>query len=175
MIESEKISLRCWKPDDIPLLAAIRNDIKIQSQLLSRPRGSTDEQVIHWLKKQTTQNGCILLIIALRDNDQAIGYIQVANIDSTDRRGELGITLHSTYQGKGYGSIAIKLMSEFVRKTWNFNKLMLKVRTDNEYAIKSYKKCGFISVGTFHKHTFLDGQWLDIDLMELIFSNENSS
>lgn len=53
------------------------------------------------------------------------------------------IGVHQTLQGKGYGSM---LLQEFERisKSRGFNKMMLTVKSDNEQAIKSYLRNGWV-------------------------------
>jgi len=167
MIQGKRIILRNWSQPDLQEIVGLRNDIELQSQLLARVRGSTDEQVLHWLKDRSTGTDTHLLIIADKEHDHAIGYIQITRIDYTDRRGEVGICLGKAHQGCGLGTEALSLAIEHFRTIWNFRKLTLSVRSDNARAIKCYQKLGFVQVGVFLKHIFMNGEWQDITVMEL--------
>jgi diamine N-acetyltransferase len=166
MLEGVNIVLRPWAEKDIAELTQLRNDVKLQAQLLARPRGSNQEQVKEWLQAFAQDSQSIFLIIADK-SDAIAGFIQVKNIDALNRRAEIGIGLTSGKTGKGLGSEAIGLLGSYLKEAWNLRKIILQVRSDNLVAIGAYKKCGFEACGAFHEHVFIEGQWQDVTLMEL--------
>jgi diamine N-acetyltransferase len=166
MLEGANIVLRPWVDKDLTVLTQLRNDVKLQGQLLARPRGSTQEQVRDWLQGFAQDSQSIFLVITDK-SDGVAGFIQVKNIDALNRRAEIGIGLTSGKTGKGLGSEAVSLLGCYVKEAWNLHKLILQVRSDNMIAIAAYKKCGFETCGGFREHVFIEGKWQDVTIMEL--------
>lgn len=167
MIEGSHIRLRQWRDEDLPSLTAWRNDVALQTQLMARPRGSDVAKVRSWLESRTSSADRLFLIAATLKTDEAIGYLQFENLNLVDRHGELGICLAPSRQNKGYGTEAILLVAGYMHATWGLRKISLRVLADNQRAIKSYAKCGFVECGRMRKHFLVDGQWKDVLLMEL--------
>lgn len=86
-------------------------------------------------------------------------------------RAEIGISVAKAYWGRGIGSA---LMAELVSfaKTRGIRQLNLEVRSDNERAIRLYKKFGFQKLVTFPAFFSMDGQDVDFDLMNLNLTDD---
>ncbi len=167
MIEGRTVCLRAWREGDLPTLLALRNDVPLQAQLLARARGSDMAQVRHWLQERSAGQESLLWIVADKGTDEALGYVQVAGIDAIDRRGDLGICLAPTAQGRGRGRETIAALLPWLRDTRDLRKLSLRVRADNAAAIRCYERLGFEACGTLREHVFIDEAWQDVVLMDL--------
>lgn len=166
MIEGASIRLRTWQDGDIPTLLAIRNDVSLQAQLLSRARGSSEQDVIDWLKRHNKSTDSILLVIANKANNEPLGFIQAEDFNTIDRNTSFGICLIDKARGQGRCTEAINLMSDYLRNIWGARKIMISVRSDNESARRCYRKSGFNECGLLQSHTFIDGNWQDVILLE---------
>jgi len=166
MIEGTDVRLRPWRNEDLAMLTELRNDILVQAQLLARPRGNRPEEVLCWLQSQNEQMNRLFFIIASRENDQVVGFIQITDLDHIDGHANLGICLISQARGRGIGSQAIALVIDYLRDHWRLRKLYLRVRADNTAAIRCYEKVGFERCGLLRQHCFHEGRWLDVVLME---------
>ncbi len=166
MIEGEGIRLRTWQEKDLPTLTLLRNDVALQAQLLARPRGSGIEQVRNWLADRDSHADRLFFIIADRETDVSLGFVQINDLALIDQRAELGICLAREAQGRGAGGESLRLVCAYLRDTWGLRKISLKVRADNEMAIRCYRRAGFEPCGLLRQHLFIDGKWQDIMLME---------
>jgi RimJ/RimL family protein N-acetyltransferase len=171
MIEGDGIRLRTWREHDLPVLMLIRNDVALQGQLLARVRGSNIEQVRDWLVNRDSQPDKLLFIIADQEKDATLGFMQVNDIELTDKRAELGVCLIHEVQGRGVGRKSLRLICTYLRDTWGLRKISLKVRVDNEIAISCYRRVGFNSCGLLRQHVFINGDWQDVMLMELFLDS----
>lgn len=163
MIDGSLIRLRVWREDDLQILSEMRNDIYLQAQLLSRVRGSNADQVLAWLQDRADR---LFFVIADANSDAAIGYLQISNLNTLDRHGDLGICLAGWARGRGLGTEAVDLVSDYLRNTWGLSKINLRVRADNIAAQRCYEKSGFKRCGLLRNHICLEQQWLDVVLME---------
>jgi len=167
LIESAQLRLRAWREDDIATLHLLRNDVALQAQLLARVRGSDAAQVRQWLQLRSSAPDSLLWVIAAREGDIALGYVQVTGLDAIDRRAELGICLAPASQGRGHGRAAIAALLPYLRRTWGLRKLSLRVRADNAPALRCYASLGFQPCGRLREHVFIDDAWHDLVLMEV--------
>ena len=69
------------------------------------------------------------------------------------------------WQGKGVGTALMQAAVDLADKWLNLARLELDVFTDNERAIKLYKKFGFLVEGTRIGYAFRDGQYVDTLMM----------
>jgi RimJ/RimL family protein N-acetyltransferase len=166
MIEGHQLRLRPWSETDLPTLTALRNDVATQAQLLARARGNDPIQVRDWLHARTAHSDRIFYVIALRDTNHCVGFLQVVDFDPVDRRAEFGICLLSETRRRGFGGEALELAMAHLVQHWNLRKLSLRVRGDNAVARGCYRKLGFEECGRLHSHVYLDGAWQDVVLME---------
>jgi diamine N-acetyltransferase len=173
MIGGDIVCLRPWRESDINFLGELRNDVAIQSQLLSRVRGSSRVQIHDWIQKFSSSNDRLFFVIARCQDNEPVGFVQVTEIDYIDRRGELGICIGRQYQGRRYGTEAVSLISTYLAKHWNYRKLYLRVRSDNFRAYHLYQASGFRECGRLISHVFIEGHWHDVALMELLFEGNN--
>lgn len=172
MIEGAAIRLRAWKESDLGTMTALRNDVALQAQLLARVRGTEESDVRRWLQERSSGADSLLLVVADRVGDAALGFLQIWGIEPVDRRAELGICLVRQAQGKGFGSESLALVFPYLRDIWGLRKLSLRVRADNSGAIRCYEKVGFEQCGQLRQHVFIDGAWRDLVLMDLFLDKE---
>lgn len=174
MIEGSRIRLRDWSEADLSALTAWRNDVALQGQLLARVRGSSVDQVREWARERSRGSSSLLRVIALRDGDRAIGYVQLVGIDDLDLCGDLGICLEPGRQRAGFGREAITLLMTNVVQLRPLRKIELRVRADNDRAIRCYEAVGFLRCGVLHAHARVDGGYADVLLMERFLAEPQS-
>ncbi len=81
--------------------------------------------------------------------------------------GEFGMSVRKEYWGLGIGSAMLDTLLEWSRETGIIFKINLRVRTDNQRAIKLYERKGFVREGTICKEIRLDGKYYDHHWMGL--------
>lgn len=96
--------------------------------------------------------------------DEVVGQIGLHTSPNKPRRrhvGQIGIAVRDDWQGKGVGTALLQAAIELADKWLNLSRLELEVYTDNEPAVRLYKKFGFEIEGTALQHAFRDGQFVD--------------
>ncbi len=84
-------------------------------------------------------------------------------------RGELGLSVLKGYWNRGIGSLLLKEIIAFAKKSARADIVSLVVRSDNLPAIHLYKKFGFEKVGTFKGYLKINNEYVDSDIMQLVF------
>ncbi len=77
----------------------------------------------------------------------------------------IGMAVRDDWQGKGVGTALMQAAVDLADKWLNLSRLELEVYTDNEPAIRLYKKFGFQIEGTAVRADFRDGEFADIYMM----------
>jgi putative acetyltransferase len=100
--------------------------------------------------------------------DEVIGQLGLHTFPHHPRRrhvGQIGMAVRDDWQGKGAGSALIQAAIDLADQWLNLSRIELEVYTDNEPAIRLYKKSGFVIEGTHPKFAFRDGQFVDVYAM----------
>ncbi len=75
------------------------------------------------------------------------------------------MAVRDDWQGKGVGTALLQAAIDLADKWLNLTRLELEVFTDNEPAIRLYKKSGFTIEGTLVGFAYRDGQYVDTYMM----------
>ncbi len=81
--------------------------------------------------------------------------------------GEIGATVLKKYWGLGIGSVLVGTLIEWAKSSWTIKKLNLRVRPDNDRAIRLYERFGFVREGLITREYFIDGKFYDSIFMGL--------
>lgn len=81
--------------------------------------------------------------------------------------GEFGMAVRKQYWGLGIGSLMLDALIDWARASRIVKKINLRVRTDNQRAIRLYKRKGFVIEGTISREIFLGGKYFDHHWMGL--------
>ena len=127
MIYSGNTTLRAPLDSDVSFFATLRNDLDMQSMLMSRARGNTEEQVSEWLRTRSTQPDAVFFVIASKSDDKPIGFVQLTNIDNISQCGELGICLCTEQQGQNHATNTLTGFETYLLITLNITKIVLTV------------------------------------------------
>ena len=81
--------------------------------------------------------------------------------------GEFGMSVSKAYWGQGVGSSLLDALLEWAKATGTVKKINLRVRADNDRAVKLYERKGFVREGTLTNEMCVDGQYFDLYAMGL--------
>ncbi|WP_226674833.1 GNAT family N-acetyltransferase [Mesobacillus jeotgali] len=98
----------------------------------------------------------------MTEKGKHIGWVDFKNIDKLNKHAELGIAIgDKSYWRKGYGLSAMNEMLIWGFRQLELNKIWLRVEIDNEKAIKSYKKMGYVEEGLLRQDRLRNGEFVD--------------
>ncbi|TCL58282.1 RimJ/RimL family protein N-acetyltransferase [Hydrogenispora ethanolica] len=85
----------------------------------------------------------------------------------TRHAGEFGITVLKQHWGKGIGTQLLNYLIAWAKQGRIIRKINLKVRSDNQRAIRLYQKAGFVASGTNTREFCIAGKFYDSVAMGL--------
>lgn len=86
--------------------------------------------------------------------------------------GEFSFYMDKSARGKGIGQTLLQALIDEAERL-GYWKLLSRVFPFNHASLNACKKQGFREVGTYEKHAKLDGEWLDVVIIErMIRSNQ---
>lgn len=170
MLTGKHVVLRAWIPEDLPALQALRNDVPLQRQLMAQPKGSSLEQVRAWLTTRGQTADAVFFVIADRASNQALGYVQLLDMDAFHGSGRLGICVGPQAQGRGCGGETLSLLADYVREVFGLRKIVLEVLASNDGAIRLYLRHGYREVGRWQQHFRQGNDYVDVVIMEKLLT-----
>ena len=108
-------------------------------------------------------------------NSEVVGHIYLGAFPHKPRRrhaGQIGMAVRDDWQGKGAGSALMQATVDLADKWLNLSRLELEVYTDNEPAVRLYKKFGFSVEGTLRRYALRTGRFVDAYMMARLRQDE---
>ena len=148
-LKGEHIYLRALEPEDIEFIHEIENDENIWEISNTRTPYSKFliKQYLDHAHKDIYEVKQLRLVISSYDNE-ALGLIDVFDFDFDNRRAGIGILIRDEDQrGKGIGSEALKLLTEYCFTHLHLHQLYCNISEDNKASLKLFSNQGFDIVG----------------------------
>lgn len=169
VIQGEKVTLRPINYTDTHNIVSWRNSTAVRNNFIFREK-FTDEMHINWMKNKV-ETGEVIQYIIEDMNKKPIGSVYYRDIDTTNECAEYGIFIgDDSARGMGYGTEAAELFVEFGFSNLQLHRVYLRVLSDNNPAISSYKKAGFRIEGYVQDMVKIEGKFIDIIFMSRINS-----
>jgi len=116
-----------------------------------------------WKKRLSeAPEGSINLVVCA--GDEIVGQLGLFTFPNWPRRrhaGQIGMAVRDDWQGRGAGAALMQAAVDLADNWLNLIRLELEVYTDNEPAIRLYKKFGFMIEGTLLQFAYRNGEFVD--------------
>jgi putative acetyltransferase len=159
MPEQNTISIRRAEPADTEAVRQIYAGPKAIWGTLQLPCPSSEV----WRKWLTEPNEGIFNLVASVEHE-VVGQLTLYTFPNLPRRrhvGQIGMAMRDDWHGKGVGTTWLRAALELADQWLNLRRLELDVYTDNEPAIRLYKKFGFVVEGMLVRFAYRAGQYVD--------------
>jgi len=120
-----------------------------------------------WRKRMEAPPDGIIRLAAWVENEMA-GQLNIHTFPNTPRRrhvGQIGMSVRDDFQGQGIGTALMQAAVDMVDNWLNLQRLELEVYTDNDPALRLYKKFGFTIEGTLIRYAYRAGEYVDVYAM----------
>jgi len=171
MIESKRVTLRGFEVSDSSEMLSYWNK-KEFLDFSGRTSPSTREELVIWIQetwKEREKENSFTFGIIYNEKSLLIGFIKIRVLNHISRRGKLSIGIFNpSYRDMGLGTESLKLITDYSFSTLNLLSLELNVFNNNPRAITCYSKIGFEKVGLRRKADYVNGEFLDDLIMDLL-------
>ncbi|MDF2532327.1 MAG: acetyltransferase [Clostridia bacterium] len=163
MYTGQKVRLRAYRKEDIPLRLSYINDAEIASHLTDDiPFPITQYEEERWFEAISSNSDIYKFAIETKDDQLFIGGCSINDVDWKNSVATIGIFIgNRDYWRNGYGSDAMNILVSFIFNQMNINKVRLTCYSFNQRALKSFEKYGFVVEGVLRKEIFKDGCYYD--------------
>lgn len=153
-----ELVIRAVEPDDYQAVCDIYAQPRACYGTLQLPFPSA--QV--WRERLAGQDPSRRVLVACVDG-VPVGNIGLFIEPNLRRRhaAHIGMGVHDAYAGRGIGHALMSAALDLADNWLNLTRVELTVYTDNERAIRLYRRCGFEVEGTFRHYAFRDGEMVD--------------
>ncbi len=147
-ITGEKVALGPLRRDLVPLYTRWVNDWRVTRTLDIGLFPRTVESEQDWFEGASRARSSIHFTLYERSTIRPIGTASLVDIDTAQRTADFGILIGETdCWGQGYATETAGLILEYGFRALGLHNIMLRVHSDNEPAIRAYRRAGFQPIG----------------------------
>jgi RimJ/RimL family protein N-acetyltransferase len=164
------LTIREAEPNDAKELLSFLNIIGGESDFLTLGKGEftlTMQEEKDFLESCRLANNQIYLLGIIQGQIIGTLHLEASHRARVRHSGEIGMSILKTYWGLGIGGHLLDVLIDWAKQTGVIRKINLRVRTDNDRAIRLYKGKGFVLEGTLSNEMFVAGQYYDLYAMGL--------
>ncbi|GAM89535.1 hypothetical protein ANO11243_075740 [Dothideomycetidae sp. 11243] len=169
---SERLVFRAIEPGDDAILYKFKTDPPTHLNVLANIPAPVSKKTAAALREYlSSQMLGVAITLRQKDDDDddddnkvtTIGFtvLRMDNKEHHHRCAAVGISLGKEYQGKGYGSEALRWLLEWGFLYANLHRIEITVYGWNSGARRLYEKLGFVQEGVRRKALWFNGQWWD--------------
>lgn len=107
------------------------------------------------------EDDSVMLFTVHEEGDDAVGFV-MAGIEERDSRVELGAAIKEDAQGNGYGTRAVKELTNFVFERLPVQKVFGRRFGFNEPSARLLDKCGYSEETVIPNHRYSRGEMQDV-------------
>lgn len=148
-----------------------RDDADILAEILAEP------EVSRWWPrydpervKRELVEGEGTTVLVIEADGQVVGSVQYVEESAPDyRHASMDVFIHPDWHGKGIGTDAVRTVARHLIHDRGHHRLAIDPATNNERAIRTFKRVGFQPVGVMRQYERnAEGEWQDCLLMDLL-------
>ncbi|MHA6533081.1 GNAT family N-acetyltransferase [Paenibacillus sp. BAC0078] len=168
LLSGQRVYLRPLNAEDAELYYHMFYGTETR-RLTGTQKHMTKEQIAAYIERKPGDDSSVLLLIALKENDEIIGDIAIQDMDRNNRTANLRIAIgEERHQGQGYGREALLLMLDYGFGILNLHRIELEVYTYNNRAAHVYESIGFVREGVRRQALFYNHEYHDVVMMSML-------
>jgi RimJ/RimL family protein N-acetyltransferase len=175
MLAGEKITLRAIQADDVDAMYEIAAELSTwEERNPSAPRPLSQAEYVESFTKRVSERSDDLWF-AVETDGRLVGQVSMFHVDPLARTAEVGIALHPSARGQGYGTDALRILVRFAFERCNLRRVYLTALASNAGGLACYRKVGFIEEGRRRENAWVRGRYEDEIQMGLLRSEWTGS
>jgi RimJ/RimL family protein N-acetyltransferase len=163
-IDLQRVLLRRFTDNDLPIFLAYRNDPEV-ARYQSWETTSEVEARDFIQEQKDVQPGIpgawFQIAIELKETSKLIGDCALKIFADDSRQAELGFTLSQAYQGRGLAFEAVSGVLDYVFKTLQLHRVIAMADCENAASVALLSRLGMRREGHFLQNIWFKGKWGD--------------
>ncbi len=149
MLNDGLIELRAVEPADVDILFLWENDEESWHYGSNRAPLSRHQlwNYATGYDADPVKAGEVRFVITDAITGEAVGCVDLTDIDVLNSRAQCGIYIGKAYRGMGFGSNALRSICEYAGATLSLHQLWAVIGRENICSTAIFEKCGFKSCG----------------------------
>lgn len=170
ILEGAYISLRALEPEDLDFLFKIENDTKFWEVSHTQVPFSKFilQQYLDHAHLDIYESKQLRLMIVKKENQEPIGMIDLFDYNPQHKRAGIGILIDTDHQKNGFAFDALNVLTYYCFKHLHIHQLYANITPDNSESIQLFEKSGFQLVGEKKDWLFVNGQFKNELLYQLL-------
>ena len=166
VIVGQRLRLRPPRMEDAATMITWFEDLEVSQFLFVRNPPSLESEK-EWIDARGKDPDSIFWVIEV--DGSAVGSTGIQMIDWKNGFGLTGTVIGDKKQwGKGIGRELMQLRAEYAFMQTPLRKLKSGYIEGNEASARAQAACGYVEAGRWRKDRFVDGEWRDLILTELL-------
>jgi len=175
-LENDQIKLRALEPEDLDALYQWENDADLWNcgTTIAPYSKFAIREYIADSRTDIFQSKQLRLMIVWKENNKAVGTIDLYDFDPMNLRAGIGILIDASYRGKGIGKQALHLIKHYAFDFLFLNQLFAHVPMQNEISLKLFSQSGYSNTACLKEWLKTNAGFEDVCVMQLI-KNKNQT
>lgn len=174
-LKGKTVYLRALEPEDLELIHTVENDESVWHLSNTKTPYSwyLIKQYLEEAHKDIYETKQLRLVISNYDKE-ILGLIDIFDFDPSNHRAGIGILIYKKDdRHKGYGSEALRLLTNYCFTHLNLNQLYCNIAESNEASLTLFKNQGFKLIGLKEDWTYNQGVYTNEYLLQLKNTTKN--
>jgi phosphinothricin acetyltransferase len=158
------LTIRRASRDDVEAIRRIYNEGIEDRVATLDTEPKSDEAIMQWWSQHDER----YVILVATEPGEVVAWASLNRFSHRCAHSEiadLSVYVARTHRNKGIGYSLLATLACEARKS-AFHKIVLHALDGNEQGKRLYRKAAFVEVGVFKEHGLLDGQYVDVIVME---------
>ncbi len=172
MLKRGNIQLRIPEPDDVGFILNMENNSSLwHVSNTHNPFSRFDiEQYVMLSDKDVYSAKQLRFMIDTIDNAkvETIGIVDIFDFDAHNKRTGIGISIIEEEQNKGYASISLDILIDYLFNHLYIHQVYCNIEEDNLNSIALFEKKGFVKAGVKIDWNYRNNIWVNEFFYQLI-------
>lgn len=164
-LKGQKINLRTVEEEDVKFLRDNINRQDVRTHLTARNPVNLKQEKDFFEEVISSEDNVHL---AISREEEIIGIISLEEDEKDLRVAELGIWIDPDHHGKGYGTEAAKLVTDYGFNELNYHRIMARAHGENKGSQRIWEKLGFTKEGELREQVYRQGEFTDAYLYGIL-------
>jgi RimJ/RimL family protein N-acetyltransferase len=162
-LETERLLLRPFTPDDFDALLAMHSRPDVARYLYWEPR--SEAEVRTTLEKKVasrairSEGDVLAFAVVLKATNEVVADVVLQLVSEEHRRGEIGFIVHPDHQGHGYASDASRALLRLAFEDLKLHRVVGHLEARNAASARVLEKIGMRREAHFVENEYVKGEW----------------